>query len=255
MPFVAILGAGPLGGAIAHALACRNRFDDVRLIDPEKTLAAGKALDILQSGPVDGSSARVTGHPSLDAANGAWVILLADPVSPDPVTHIGELHRRSPGAVIVAADASHALPIGRAVATGAVQPDRITGSAPTAVASAARALIALDEDISPSRVHAAVTTGVGPGTCRIDWTRTTIDGESAGTVLHRERQDRLDGRLAALGSPGPLTLASAAARLAEAAWFGSRVPHPAWWVTDGGAGPPTVHDLRFAPGGRARVTR
>ena len=99
MPFVAILGAGPLGGALTYALASRGRFEDVRLIDPEKTLAAGKALDILQSGPVDGYSTRVSGSASLDAAAGAWVLALADPVTPDPLTHLRELHRRSPGAI------------------------------------------------------------------------------------------------------------------------------------------------------------
>ena len=108
MPFVAILGAGPLGGALAYALASRGRFDEVRLIDPEKTLAAGKALDILQSGPVDGYSTRVTGSALLDAANGAWVAILADPVQPDPLNHLEELHQRSPGAIVVCADAAHA---------------------------------------------------------------------------------------------------------------------------------------------------
>lgn len=253
MPFVAILGAGPLGGALAYALACRSRFDEVRLIDPEKTIAAGKALDILQSGPVDGYSTRVTGGASLDAANGAWVTILADPLTPDPLTHIGELHRRSPGAVLVCADAAHAQVLTRAVAKGLVPPDRVVGSSPVATASAARALLALDADISPSLVHVGLTTGEAPGHCRIDWARTSIDGVSADTALRRDQHDRLDARLDALSPPGPLTLGAAAARVAEAAWFGSRVSFPCWWVTDGGAGHPTIRGLRFAPGGRARV--
>jgi malate dehydrogenase len=254
MPFVAILGAGPLGGALAYALACRGRFDEVRLIDTDKTLAAGKALDILQSGPVDGYSTRVTGSASLDAADGAWVTLLADPVTPAPLEHIGLLQKRSPGAVLVCADARHALPLTRAVATGAVPPDRVVGAAPAAVASGARALLALDADVSPSLVQVGITHGAPPGLCRIDWTHTAIDGVAASTCLRREQQDRLDARLDALWPPGPLTLAAAAARIAEAAWFGARSSFPCWWVTDGGAGSPTVRSLRFAPGGRARVT-
>ena len=98
MPFVVILGAGPLGGALAYALASRGRFDEVRLIDQEKTLAAGKALDILQSAPVDGCSTRVKGSASLEEAEGAWVAMLADPVNPDPLAHLAALHLRSPGA-------------------------------------------------------------------------------------------------------------------------------------------------------------
>ena len=253
MPFVAILGAGPLGGALAYALASRGRFDEVRLIDPEKTLAAGKALDILQSGPVDGYSTRVAGSASLDDANGAWVTVLADPIQPDPLTHLRELHRRSPGALIVCADPSHASVIPRAVATGAVPPDRLLGAAPSAAASAARALLALDADLSPALVHVGITHGIAIGSCRLDWSGTAIDGVAADACVHREQQDRLDARLAALWPPGPLTLAAAAARVAEAAWFGARQTFPSWWVTDGGAGAPAVQVLRFAPGGRARV--
>ncbi|AMY12749.1 Malate dehydrogenase [Luteitalea pratensis] len=253
MPFVAILGAGPLGGALAYALASRGRFDEIRLIDAEKTLAAGKALDILQSGPVDGCSTRVKGSTSLDEAAGAWVAILADPVNPDPLTHLAALHRRSPDAIVVCADAGHGVVMSRAVATGAVAPDRLVGAAPLAVASAARSLIALDVDLSPALVHVGVKAGTAPGACGIDWSRTAIDGVAADAALQRERQHRLDQRLAASFPPGPLTLAAAAASLAEAAWFGARPTFPCWWVTDGGSGAPRVDVLRFAPGGRARL--
>ena len=63
MSTVAIIGAGPLGGALAHALAGRSRVGEVRLIDPEGRIAEGKALDILQSSPVEQFSTRVTAAP------------------------------------------------------------------------------------------------------------------------------------------------------------------------------------------------
>lgn len=251
MPFVAILGAGPLGGALAYALAARGRFDEVRLIDPEKTLAAGKALDILQAGPVDGYSTRVSGSAKLEAATGAWVTLLADPIQPDPLAHLAELHRRSPGAVIVCADAGHQPVMARAVATGGVPPDRLVGSAPTAATAAARAVIALAVDLSPVAVR--VSLRCDDGRCTVDWDATAIDGTSATQVLGREQRATLDSRLAALWPPGPLTLGAAAARVAEAAWFGSRQTFPAWWVTDGGTAPAAVHRVRFAPNGQVRA--
>ena len=58
MPVIAIIGAGPLGAALAHKLAGRSRVADVHLIDPEEPVAKGKALDILQSGRA--SSTRMT---------------------------------------------------------------------------------------------------------------------------------------------------------------------------------------------------
>ena len=71
MSFVAIIGSGALGGAVAHAIARRDRIGEVRLIDAEGSIARGKALDILQSSPIDGFSTRTTAADTLDAASGA----------------------------------------------------------------------------------------------------------------------------------------------------------------------------------------
>ena len=53
MGFIAIVGCGALGGALAHKIAGRDRIAEVRLIDPEGRVAQGKALDILQASPVE----------------------------------------------------------------------------------------------------------------------------------------------------------------------------------------------------------
>ena len=68
---VCIIGAGELGGAIAHALARGERVDRVRLIDDAGTIAAGKALDIQQAGAIDGFHTRLEGTRDLDAASPA----------------------------------------------------------------------------------------------------------------------------------------------------------------------------------------
>ena len=54
MSLVAIIGAGEIGGAVARALASRSRVDAIRLIDDKESVAAGKALDLMQAGPVPG---------------------------------------------------------------------------------------------------------------------------------------------------------------------------------------------------------
>ncbi len=45
MQRVAIIGAGELGGATAHALARSNLVRSITLIDETRRVAAGKALD------------------------------------------------------------------------------------------------------------------------------------------------------------------------------------------------------------------
>ena len=79
MSLVAIVGAGEIGGAAARALAFRSRVDVVRLIDGQESVAAGKALDLRQAGPVRGSDTRVEAAADLSAASGATAIVLADP--------------------------------------------------------------------------------------------------------------------------------------------------------------------------------
>ena len=81
MSVIAIIGAGPLGGALAHKLAGRNRVGEVRLIDADEPVARGKALDIRQSGPVEGFTTASNAEGSIHAAVGADAIVLADAVA------------------------------------------------------------------------------------------------------------------------------------------------------------------------------
>ncbi len=61
MQEVAIIGAGELGGAVAHALARSNLVRSIRLIDETGRVAAGKALDIAQAAPIEGFATRLSG--------------------------------------------------------------------------------------------------------------------------------------------------------------------------------------------------
>src|SRR5258708_34235791 len=81
MSTVAIIGASASGGALAPSLAGGGRVGEVRLIDAEGRVAEGKALDILQSSPVEPFDTRVTGATTYAAAAGADAIVLADLVS------------------------------------------------------------------------------------------------------------------------------------------------------------------------------
>ena len=94
MPLIAIIGAGPLAGSLAHKLAGRGRAREVRLIDPEESVARGKALDIQQSAPVEGFSTSVTAYGALPAAVGADAVVFADSVS-------GEEHSGESGLALV----------------------------------------------------------------------------------------------------------------------------------------------------------
>jgi malate dehydrogenase len=224
MACIAILGAGSIGGALAHKLAARGRVREVRLIDSEGRVAEGKALDILQSSPIDGFSTRVSSADNVDAAAGANVIVIADDVrgNAEPAHAVlKRLFAIETSAPIVFADPAHRLLMGRTVSELRVAPHRVVGSAPLALESAVRALTALELDGSGADVHVTIV-GVPPNAAVIAWEEATAGGQPVGSVVAPHRLMAISARLPILWPPGPYALASAASRIVEAVAIGSR---------------------------------
>lgn len=74
---ITIIGAGNVGATAAHWAASRG-LGDVLLLDVVEGVPQGKALDLLQAGPVDGFSGRVSGSNDFaDSANSDVVIITA----------------------------------------------------------------------------------------------------------------------------------------------------------------------------------
>src|SRR6187397_1091212 len=72
---IALIGAGNIGGTLAHLIGLKE-LGDVVLFDVFGGVAAGKALDITQSGPVDGFDALMTGGSNYHAIEGADVVIV-----------------------------------------------------------------------------------------------------------------------------------------------------------------------------------
>ena len=72
---IALIGAGNIGGTLAHMIGLKE-LGDVALFDVFGGVAAGKALDIMQSGPVDGFDAMMTGGSDYAAIKGADVVII-----------------------------------------------------------------------------------------------------------------------------------------------------------------------------------
>jgi malate dehydrogenase len=227
MSTVAIIGAGALGGALAHTLAGRNRVGEVRLIDPEGRIAEGKALDILQSSPVEQFSTRVTAATAYAAAAGADVIVFADLVTGGEIAgepglallrQVARLEATSP---LLFAGGSQRELMARGRAELHLAPRRLIGSAPLALESAVRAVTAALLDASPIDLAIAIA-GVPPRDVVIGWDAATGFGQPIADLLAPHHLASISSRLPALWPPQPYTLASAAARVAEALTNGSR---------------------------------
>jgi malate dehydrogenase len=227
MSTIAIIGAGALGGALAHALAARGRVNEVRLIDPEGRIAEGKALDILQSAPVEQFSTRLTAAPGYAAAAGADVIVLADLIAGGEIAGesglsvLRQVARLDVEAPLLFAGGLQRQLMGLALGELRVSPSRVVGSAPLALESAVRALTAALLDVSPADLSIGVA-GVPPKDAVIGWDAATAFHQPIATLLSAHHMSALSSRLPALWPPAPYTLASAAARVAEALAHGSR---------------------------------
>jgi malate dehydrogenase len=212
---VAIIGAGELGGALAHLLARRDTASSIVLIDDNGSLAAGKALDIAQAAPIERFSTRVSGARDLHAAAGADILVVADRggatewQGADGMGLVRRLAVLSPASVILCAGAMQQELVESGVRDGAVARQRLLGSAPEALVGAMKALIALEVNGSPSDVAVTIL-GVPPAHVVLPWDDATIGGLALWRTLDAPARRRLGALIPRLWPPGPYALAAAA---------------------------------------------
>jgi malate dehydrogenase len=82
-PKIALIGAGQIGGTLAHLIALKE-LGDVVLFDIAEGVPQGKSLDLAQSGPVEGFDASLTGTNSYADLAGADVCIVTAGVPRKP---------------------------------------------------------------------------------------------------------------------------------------------------------------------------
>ena len=80
---IALIGAGQIGGTLAHLIGLKE-LGDVVLFDIVDGVPQGKALDIAESSPVDGFDADLKGTSSYEDIAGADVCICLLYTSPSP---------------------------------------------------------------------------------------------------------------------------------------------------------------------------
>ena len=226
MSVVAIIGAGEIGSAVAYALARRARIRDVRLVDASASVASGKALDIRQTGPIEGFDTIVSGRADiLDAVN-ADLIVIADAVTDGEwdgergLALIKQLVRAGSKAPVVFAGPRQAWLMEAAVREAGVSPEAIVGSAAGAVHSGLCALVALEVNGSGVDVAAAVV-GRAPA-FTIGWTSATLGGSLLSAAMPAHRMLAVSDTLKKLWPPKPHAIGAATAIVVEGLLFGAR---------------------------------
>ena len=80
---ISLIGAGQIGGTLAHLIALKE-LGDVVLFDVAEGIAKGKALDIAQSSPVNGFNVKITGTNKYEDTKNSDVIIVTAGVPRKP---------------------------------------------------------------------------------------------------------------------------------------------------------------------------
>ena len=80
---IALVGAGQIGGTLAHLIGLKE-LGDVVLFDVVEGMPAGKALDLVESSPVDGFDAAMVGTSSYADLEGSDVVIVTAGVPRKP---------------------------------------------------------------------------------------------------------------------------------------------------------------------------
>src|SRR6476619_7576512 len=80
---IALVGAGMIGGTLAH-LAAKKELGDIVLFDIAEGIPQGKALDLSQCGPIEGFDAKITGTNDYADLAGSDVVIVTAGVPRKP---------------------------------------------------------------------------------------------------------------------------------------------------------------------------
>src|SRR5579871_1176169 len=72
---IALIGSGQIGGTLALLIGLKE-LGDVVMFDVAEGIPQGKALDLVQSSPIEGFDARLAGSNSYEAIEGASVCIV-----------------------------------------------------------------------------------------------------------------------------------------------------------------------------------
>ncbi len=201
---VTIIGAGNVGATTAHLLALKG-YCDVVLQDIVEGLPQGKALDMLEAGPVEGYDGQITGTNGWDETAGSDVIVVTSGIARKPGmsrddllnTNAGivggvvkEAAAMSPDAVIVIVTNPMDAMCHVALKASGFPKARVIGQGGVLDTARFRTFIAQEVGVSVKEVEAYVLGGHGD--TMVPLTRfTTVAGVPIADMLPKERVDQI----------------------------------------------------------------
>ncbi len=172
---VTVVGAGMVGGTVAQMLALRD-YADVVLVDIVEGMPQGKALDLMQAGPVLGYDTRLIGTNGYEETVGSDVVVITSGIARKPGMSRDDLLRTnmgivrsvteqvvggSPNAIIVVVSNPLDAMCHVAFDTAGFPRERVLGMAGVLDSARFRTFIAMELDVSVEDVTGFVLGGHG----------------------------------------------------------------------------------------------
>lgn len=227
---VTIVGAGMVGGSVAQILATRN-YADLVLVDIVEGLPQGKALDIMEAGPVLGYSTRLTGTNGYEETAGSDVVVVTSGVARKPGmsrddllrTNMGiiksvteQIVKQSPEAILVVVSNPLDAMCHVAFDTAGFPRERVIGQAGVLDSARFRTFIAMELGISMEDVTAFVLGGHGDSMVPLS-RYATVSGIPIGELIPADRIREIEKRTASGGGEIVSLLKTGSAYTAPAA--------------------------------------
>ncbi|MBI4803163.1 MAG: malate dehydrogenase [Elusimicrobia bacterium] len=174
---VTVVGAGHVGESVVRALAEKDLADIVVVDIPQtENMPAGKALDIMQTGPIYGYDSKVTGTTNYEATAGSDIVVITAGIPRKPGMSRDELlttnaaivksvtetaARYSPDSILVIISNPLDAMCQVALQTSRFPKHRVVGMAGILDSARMRTFIAQALNVSTENVHAMVLGGHG----------------------------------------------------------------------------------------------
>ena len=201
---ITVVGAGNVGATLAQRLAERN-YADIVLIDIVEGLPQGKALDMLEAGPIVGYDSLVTGSNGYEESAGSDIVVVTSGVARKPgmsrddlvMTNarvissvVSAVATHSPDAVLIMVTNPLDAMTQLAHAVSGFPRERVIGMAGVLDTARFRTFLAQELDASVEDVQAYVLGGHGD--TMVPLTRyTTVAGVPVETLIPAERLEQI----------------------------------------------------------------
>jgi malate dehydrogenase len=209
---IALIGAGMIGGTLAHLSAIKG-LGDVVLFDVVEGLPQGKALDLLESGPIEGFDCSIVGTNKYDDIEGADVCIVTAGLARKPgmsrddllqvntkimLDVAANIRDRAPNTfVIVITNPLDAMVTAMKRITG-FRKQKVVGQAGVLDSSRYRAFVALELGVSVQSVNAIVLGGHGDDMVPVR-SYCQIGGTPVETLIPPARLDAIEARVRQAG--------------------------------------------------------